>query len=589
MAVNTTEILSIAVKSIYELSQNFIGWRYECKSNKQLDGQLVVITGANTGIGKETARDLAKRGAKIIIGCRDESRANEAINDIKREIPLADIMAIKLDLSSLKSIRKFAETLANNYQSIAILINNAGVVMEEHKLTDDGFEMTFGTNHLGHFLLTLLLLPLLQKAPKARVVNVSSYLYTVGTINFDDINGLNNPYNGTVAYCNSKLANNLFTWELAKRLGPDSTVTTYAVHPGGVRTDIHRNRTSNIQRKLIGLFGLIFCINAKSGAQTSIYCAVDERLDNETGGYYEEYKCTSNRRLTEQVVVITGANTGIGKETARDLAKRGAKVIIGCRDEWKAADAIKEIKAMNPKADITALKLDLSSLKSVREFAQQLTDKYQAIDVLINNAGVTMNKCMETKDGFEMTLGINHLGHFLLTMLLLPLLRKSPKARVVNVSSFAHVFGDIDFDDINSYRKSYVPFDRYAQSKLANILFTRELARRLGTDSSINTYAVHPGIVRTAISRSDFLINTIFMYLYENKWLKSAELGAQTSLYCAIDKAVDNETGFYYENCNRNDNLFAKAKDDETAHRLWELSAQLVKLEDQYNLPKNPN
>ncbi|XP_054152543.1 retinol dehydrogenase 12-like [Oppia nitens] len=287
MNLTVGEKLSIAGKSISELSQNVIGWRYRCKSNKRLDGQLVVITGANTGIGKETARDLAKRGAKIIIGCRDESKANEAINDIKHKIPLADIIAMKLDLSSLKSIRKFAETLANNYHSIDILINNAGVGMQEHKLTDDGFEMTFGTNHLGHFLLTLLLLPLLQKAPKARVVNVSSYLYTVGTINFDDINGFNNQYNGSYAYCDSKLANNLFTWELAKRLGPDSTVTTYAVHPGSVRTEIHRNRTSNIQRKLIGLFGLIFFISAKSGAQTSIYCAVDERLDNETGGYYE--------------------------------------------------------------------------------------------------------------------------------------------------------------------------------------------------------------------------------------------------------------------------------------------------------------
>ncbi|XP_054152542.1 retinol dehydrogenase 12-like [Oppia nitens] len=284
--------------------------------------------------------------------------------------------------------------------------------------------------------------------------------------------------------------------------------------------------------------------------------AITEISQNAVGW---RYKCKSNKQLDGQVVVITGANTGIGKETARDLAKRGAQVIIGCRDETRAANAIKDIKSKNPKADIIALKLDLSSLKSVREFAQQLTEKYQRIDVLINNAGLLMKDRTETADGFEMMFGTNHLGHFLLTLLVLPLLRKSPKARVVNVSSTGHTFGEIYFDDIHALNKPYNMWTLYGQSKLANILFTRELARRLGKDS-INQCLCRPS--------------------------GSAKSGAQTSLYCAIDDTVDNETGFYYENCHRNDNLLAKAKDDESAQRLWELSAQLVKLEDQYNLLK---
>ncbi|XP_054152540.1 retinol dehydrogenase 12-like [Oppia nitens] len=318
-----------------------------------------------------------------------------------------------------------------------------------------------------------------------------------------------------------------------------------------------------------------------------MFCHGVTELSQNTVGW--RYKCTSTKQLDGQVVVITGANTGIGKETARDLAKRGAKVIIGCRDETRGEDAIKDIQTKIPKADITTMKLDLSSQKSVREFAQQLAEKYQRIDILINNAGVQLKDRSETIDGFEMTFGTNHLGHFLLTMLVLPLLRNSPKARIVNLTSVGHNYGVIDFNDIHTLNKPYDMWEVYGQSKLANILFTRELARRLGNDSSINVYAVHPGGVRTDIARNLTFQMKVFMNVLGQVILISAKSGAQTSLYCAIDEALDNETGYYYENCHRNDKLAPKTKDDETAQRLWELSAQLVKLEDQYNLPKNPN
>ncbi|XP_054152533.1 retinol dehydrogenase 12-like [Oppia nitens] len=289
-------ILPILWMTTIEFLQRIFGFRNNCKSLRQLNGQIVVITGANSGIGKETARELANRGAKIIIGCRDMSRAESAINDIKERNPMADIIAMKLDLSSVDSIHQFAKQLKKNYDTIDILINNAGVAMQEHRQTEDGFELVFGTNHLGHFLLTLLILPLLRRAPKARVITVASCAYIHGSIKFDDINSLEEPYDMWSVYGQSKLANILFTRELARRLGTDSSINTYAVHPGCVHTDIGRNVSSRFQQLVIKLLGTLFLLSAESGAQTTLYCAIHEKLDRETGGYYEN--CRRVKKLS---------------------------------------------------------------------------------------------------------------------------------------------------------------------------------------------------------------------------------------------------------------------------------------------------
>ncbi|XP_054152534.1 retinol dehydrogenase 13-like [Oppia nitens] len=300
-------------------------------------------------------------------------------------------------------------------------------------------------------------------------------------------------------------------------------------------------------------------------------------------------KCKSKRRLDGRVVVITGANQGIGKETALQLSLRGAKIIIGCRDLTKAENAIKDINETNPKADIKALKLDLVSLKSVREFARQVTENCNSIDILINNAGVNIPERRETDDGLEYQFGVNHLAHFLLTLLLLPLLRKASTGRVVNVASSVHRMGKIDFDDIQTVSRPYNMMAVYGSSKLAQILFTRELARRLGSDSNVNVYALHPGGVRTELAQNVLSDNTnkitgAVTNVMSKVFLLDIQSGAQTSLYCAIDEAVDNETGLYYENCRRIDKMWPKAIDDESAKRLWDLSVDLVKLEDKYNL-----
>ena len=210
--------------------------------------------------------------------------------------------------------------------------------------------------------------------------------------------------------------------------------------------------------------------------------------------------CYSRAKLDGKAVIITGANTGIGKETAVDLARRGARVILACRSAEKGEETVVEVRARSGNDKVVFRRLDLASLESVRQFASSILEEEPTIDILINNAGVSCCPYSKTEDGFEMQFGVNHLAHFLLTNLLLDRLKEAPTARIVNVSSIAHrhVKG-INFDDLNS-EKSYSPLVAYGQSKLANILFTRSLAKRLA-GTSVITNCLHPGVIRTEIFR----------------------------------------------------------------------------------------
>ena len=258
----------------------------------------------------------------------------------------------------------------------------------------------------------------------------------------------------------------------------------------------------------------------------------------------ERKRCQSKARLDGKVVVITGANAGIGKETALQISLRGAKIYIGCRDLNKANEAIADIRKTNPKADITAIALDLSSFRSVREFVKELTAKESTIDILINNAGVRASQESKTEDGFETDIQVNYLGHFLLTLLLLPLLKKSKtKARVINVSGGIYVLSKLNLDNINM-TGIFELMQTYAHSKLAQILFTREMARRLGANSNVNVYALHPGVVDTHAFRNLGSTGTGGQPPIKRI---SVELGAQTTLYCALEESLDNESGLYYE------------------------------------------
>ena len=210
--------------------------------------------------------------------------------------------------------------------------------------------------------------------------------------------------------------------------------------------------------------------------------------------------CKSKEKMNEKTVIITGANTGIGKETAMDLATRGARVIIACRDEGKAQAALKDIKERSGSNSVVFKKLDLASLASVRKFASEILQEEDRLDVLVNNAGVMWTPHLLTEDGFELQFGVNHLGHFLLTMLLLDRIKETPNSRIVNVSSHGHYGGSLDFDDMMWEKKPYSWSFAYFRSKLANVMFTSELARRLA-GTGVTVYSLHPGSISTELDR----------------------------------------------------------------------------------------
>ncbi|XP_011881888.1 PREDICTED: retinol dehydrogenase 12-like [Vollenhovia emeryi] len=306
--------------------------------------------------------------------------------------------------------------------------------------------------------------------------------------------------------------------------------------------------------------------------------------------------CTSKARLDGKTVVITGASCGIGKETARDLYGRGARVILACRNMEKTNKAVEDIKNnpppgitkdeyLNNVGELAIYCLELSSLKSVRDCAKKIIKHEAAIHILVNNAGVAAHQDNKTEDGIEMTLQVNYLGHFLFTILLIPKMQSS-SCRIVNVSSLTYITANIDFDDINMERVS--PLARYARTKLANILFTKELARRLkeANINGINVYSLHPGMISTNISRyANESIFYGFSFLFDmlsRLFGKTIVQGAQTTIYCSIDEEVANQTGLYYVNCGVS-NTYLKANDHQCAEKLWHASCRLLHLEPDEN------
>ena len=266
-------------------------------SKAKLDGKTVVITGANTGIGKTTALDMSKRGAKVVMLCRDMEKAEKAAEEI-REATKGEVIVHKLDLADLASVRECAEQLGNSLEKIDILINNAGIMACPKMKTKDGFEMQFGTNHLGHFLLTNLLMPQLKKAaPGARIVNVSSLAHTNGQMNWDDINYDNTTYDRFKSYSQSKLANVLFTKELARK-GEGSGVNAYALHPGVIKTELgrHMEGMGPVMKMMWRCCGA-FIKTPENGANTTIYCSVEESIADHNGRYYSD--CAEKRPASQ--------------------------------------------------------------------------------------------------------------------------------------------------------------------------------------------------------------------------------------------------------------------------------------------------
>ncbi|MCI4669719.1 MAG: oxidoreductase [Bacteroidia bacterium] len=288
--------------------------------------------------------------------------------------------------------------------------------------------------------------------------------------------------------------------------------------------------------------------------------------------------------LSGKVVIVTGGNSGLGYESSKALASKGATVIVASRKLERAGQAVEKLKTEVPGGQFELMKLDLSSLDSVREFVAEFSVKYEKLDILMNNAGIMAVPAGKTKDGFESQLGVNHLGHFALTGLLLDKLEAAESSRVVNVASLAADNGSINFDDLMS-EKDYSKFGAYSQSKLANILFTQELNERLEKAGfSTRSMVAHPGGSKTNLAEGSdfspfmkFLANGLFSIIAQPAWK-----GALPQLYAATEPQA--EAGAYYgpDGFNEFSGYPKKAKLPQSAQnlnaqrKLWDVSEELT-------------
>ncbi|MBN3298917.1 RDH14 dehydrogenase, partial [Amia calva] len=282
--------------------------------------------------------------------------------------------------------------------------------------------------------------------------------------------------------------------------------------------------------------------------------------------------CMDLNRLDNKTVLITGGNSGIGKETAIALAMRGARVIIACRDLQKAEVAVREIRRKSRSMNVLHMELDLANLRSIRNFCKTFLQKEKRLDILINNAG--MPSVLDwTDDGFSMCFGVNHLGHFLLTNLLLGRLKECSPSRVITLTSTAYKYQKLDFQDLNY---NIVPFFSFCRSKLANIYFTHELSR-LMEGKGVTAYAIHPGYVQSNWTCHFSILFRIVMKVIMYMFFVPCEVGAQTVIYCAVSDDVLPYSGGFFIDCQHTA-LRPFAKDAGVAKKLWEASERMVKL-----------
>lgn len=291
--------------------------------------------------------------------------------------------------------------------------------------------------------------------------------------------------------------------------------------------------------------------------------------------------------LRGKVALVTGASGGLGEETARALAEKGAQVILTARDLAKGEAAAERIRASTGNARVEVESLELGSFASIRAFAERVLARHPALHMLVNNAGVMACPFGKTAEGHEMQFGSNHVGHFLMTCLLVPALRRGAPSRVVSVSSRGHHLSPVVFDDLHFERRPYDKWLSYGQSKTANILFAVELERRLGA-AGVHAFALHPGVIVTELARH--LVPEDFESLRARQGdvpllFKTVPAGAATSVYAATAPELEGRGGLYLEDChvagvndaaNAADGVRSYAVDPAQAQRLWQVSEELV-------------
>ncbi|KAL6471127.1 hypothetical protein MHYP_G00197770 [Metynnis hypsauchen] len=291
-------------------------------------------------------------------------------------------------------------------------------------------------------------------------------------------------------------------------------------------------------------------------------------------------RCKSKAKLHGKTVIVTGSNTGIGRETAVDLARRGARVILACRSQVRGEAAVAIVKRESRSSNVVFMQLDLASLKSVRAFAETFLRTEKRLDILINNAGIYMQGT--TVDGLGLMFGVNHIGHFLLTNLLLDRLKECAPSRIVTVSSKLHQNGNLDFSLLSAHKELgtgdsvFDVFRIYSHSKLCNVLFTHELAKRL-QGTSVTCYSLHPGVINSELARHTHPVFRKIMKPIGAVFFKDVEAGAQTTLHCAVQEGIEGLSGQYFSNCAVK-KVQPKARDDAVAKKLWEVSEKLCGL-----------
>lgn len=294
----------------------------------------------------------------------------------------------------------------------------------------------------------------------------------------------------------------------------------------------------------------------------------------------------AGKDLSGRTVFITGANSGLGQETARAMAARGAHVIMAGRDQGKLDEAVAAIRETVPKAQLDTLTVDLTSLENIRAATSRARQRFGKIDILINNAGVMATPFSHTHDGFEMQLGTNHFGHFALTAELMPLIERGHLKRIVNLSSRGHFMGQVDFDDPHFRQRPYDPWASYGQSKTANVLFTVGLEQRFAV-LGIHAYAVHPGGIETNLGRHMTpemragLMKRVTSSDGGFQW-KTIPQGAATSCWAATADELEGRGGLYCEDCHvaevddqsQTNGVRSYALNPSFAERLWKLSEE---------------
>lgn len=278
-----------------------------------------------------------------------------------------------------------------------------------------------------------------------------------------------------------------------------------------------------------------------------------------------------------KVFVVTGANAGLGLETSRQIAEAGHHVILISRSKEKCNTAIQEILSTHPDASLEGIPCDCGLMEEVRSAAQAINEKHHIVDGIVNNVGTWTSVYTETSEGIETVFAVNHLSYVLFTYLLYPALRRSDDARVVNVSSNAHSYGKINFDDLY-YRKNFHGLRSNGQSKLANVYFTEEFDR-LKPDDHISSYAISPGLVKTDLGFKETNWFHAFAWRIRRRTGQTPAEGARTSVFCAIDPSVANQSGLFWENCKPKE-TFKSAKEPAVREKLWSVTNEMLGIED---------